>query len=130
MKKIIVFILMYVFASFVIFAVFMGVPIFNILVGIAGCYYLVKKKADEKTLKYYRIFSFGILLLVFVGSAYIAITDQYTASNLEGMFNLSFHITTLHIWMIILIGGGIFLFINDLLISKIFDKYRPQVSDV
>ena len=129
-QKIIILIALYVFVSFVVFTVFMGVPIFNILVGIAGCYYLVNKKADEKTLKYYRIFSFVILLLVFVGSAYIALTDKYTVANLEGMFNLSFHITILHIWMIILIGGSVFLFINDLLINKIFSKYKLQVSDI
>jgi len=128
-KKIIALIIIYLFASFVVFTVFMGVPIFNVLVGILGCYYLVKRNTNKKVLTYYRIFSFAVLLFVFIGSAIIALTDKYTASNLEGMFNLSFNITNLHIWMIILIGGSIFLYINDFLIRKIYSRYRLTVSD-
>jgi len=127
-KKTIALIIIYLFASFVIFTVFMGIPIFNVLIGILGCYYLVKQNTNKKVLNYYRIFSFAVLLLVFVGSAVIALTDKYTASNLEGMFNLSFNITAIHIWMIILIGGSIFLYINDFLIRKIYSRYKVLIK--
>ena len=121
-KKIIALLAMYMFVSFVVFTVFMGVPIFNVVVGILGGVYLVKQKANKKTLKYYRIFSFAILLLAFIGSAVIALTDPYTSANLEGMFNLSFQVTMLHIWLIVIIGGIIFLYFNDFFIKKIINK--------
>jgi len=126
-NKTIIFTVVYMLMSFFVFTVFMAVPIFNVGVGILGCYYLIKQKANNETLKYYRIFSFVVLLLAFIGSATFALIDEYTPANLEGMFNLSFNITTLHIWLIILIGGSVFLYINDFLIRKICNKRSSKI---
>ena len=121
-RRIIIFVAIYLLVSVAIFTIFMGVPIFNIFVGILGGYYLIKQNVNAKIWRNYRRFSFAILLAVFIVSAFLALTDKYTAANLEGMFNLNFQITTLHIWLIILVGGSSFLFANDFLISRISKK--------
>jgi len=114
----VLFILLYLFVSFSFFTVFMGVPVFNVAVGFVGALYLSKRKTKELSTKQYRLFSLAILLGVFVGSAYIALTDVHTAANLEGMLNLSFEVTLWHIWALIILGGALFLFINDVVIRK------------
>jgi len=123
-KRLVVFVLLYLFVSFAFFTVFMGVPVFNVAVGFFGALYLSKRKAKELSTSQYRLFSLVVLLGTFVGSAYYALTDTHTAANLEGMFSLNFSVTLLHIWALILLGGALFLFINDLVIRKTLNRKR------
>jgi len=113
MRGTILFVAVYLCASALVFSVFMGVPVFNVVVGLVGCLYLMKRKATRSTLERFRMFAGAVLLFVSALSAYIALTDKYTAANLEGMFHLGFHVTTLHLWMIILVGGALLLLVND-----------------
>jgi len=87
----VVFVIVYLFVSFVSFTVFMGVPVFNVAVGFVGALNLAKRESRELSDNRYRLFSLVILLGTFVGSAYIALTDTHTAANLEGMLLLSVH---------------------------------------
>ena len=112
--------LMHLFYSVCIFGFFMGVPIFNVIPGILSGIYIGRKSGinnystkvfNDKLLKY-NIFSSIVLTLICFCSAYIALTDKYTASNLEGMFNLNFHITNSMLWIIIILGAIILLLIQ------------------
>jgi len=106
----------------------MGVPIFNLAVGFLGALYLSKRKVAELSAKQYRLFSLVILLATFIGSAYLALTDTHTAANLEGMFSLNFSVTILHIWAMIIVGGALFLYLNDLVIRRTLTRQRGLVQ--
>jgi len=113
------FVAVYLGVSALVFSVFMGVPVFNVVVGLVGCLYLMKRKATRSTLDKFRLFSCAVLLFVSALSAYIALTDKYTAANLEGMFGLGFHVTAAHLWVIVLVGGGLLLLVNDVIIRAV-----------
>jgi len=113
-------ILIHLFFSVCIFGFFMGVPVFNILPGIFGAFYIanrskIQKKKEEEfkhDMRIGNIFSTIVLVGICFCSGYIAISDEYTASNLEGMFSLPFHITDCILWIIILVGGFVLLLIQ------------------
>lgn len=103
----------YIAYSIGIFGFFMGVPVFNVVLGVAAGLYVGRKmKMKNQTLDVYNReikkagrFSSAVLLFICACSAYIAINDPYTGANLKGMLNLNFEVTHLIIWMIIVIGG-------------------------
>lgn len=115
----------------------MGVPIFNIIPGILGGIYIASRSKKnnftrdrfEKQLTYSNIYSAGVLCLILISSAYIALSDEYTAANLEGMFKLQFHITDIMIWGIIIFGGILLLFLQYV-ISLIVSKKTFQNKEV
>lgn len=108
-------VLIYALYMIMIFGFFMGVPIFNIIPGILASFYMGRKmkfiKADKQmfqaSIKKVYLFSTIGLVIICIFSAYIAITDPYTVSNLEGMLNLSFKLNDMAIWAIIIFGGGV-----------------------
>jgi hypothetical protein len=98
-----------------IFGFFMGVPAFNALLGIATGWY-IGRRAKVTGAGHYRkpltkavLFSTGVLALFCAASAWLALTDRFTAANLEGMLNLGFRVTDTMIWGIILVGGALLL---------------------
>ncbi len=118
--------LMYLFYSIGMFGFFMGVPIFNIVLGIIAGIYIgrrmkvrrLKKEVFQKSLRLTAGFSFAVLLIICLSSAFIAITDPYTGANLRGMLNLSFEVTKPIILGVIIIGGALLLFIQHVLLMK------------
>ncbi len=120
-----------IFYSIVIFGFFMGLPVFNILVGIAGSYIVAKKsvlqKADkhkaEKNVKLINIISATILFLICTAAATLALGEETICQQVKGMLNLSFKVTMGMIWGIILIGGATLLslqfFISRYVASRI-----------
>lgn len=106
--------MLYAVYSIGIFGFFMGVPVFNVFPGIvAGIYVGRKLKITRQTpdafkenmLKTAR-FSSAALLVVCSCSAYLALQDPFTGANLRGMLNLSFEVTAIHIWLVIILGGA------------------------
>jgi len=112
--------LIHLFYSVCIFGFFMGVPIFNIIPGILSGIYIGRKsninnyniETFENNLRKYNLFSSIVLTFICFCSTYIAVTDKYTASNLEGMFKLNFHITNSILWIIIILGAILLLLIQ------------------
>lgn len=104
----------YVFYSICVFGFFMGVPIFNITIGIiAGVFMgrkfyhlgMAKEQLNGSILKV-SIFSASIMGLISVASAYFATKDiTDTALNLRGMFKLPFLPTAEMIIALIIFGG-------------------------
>jgi hypothetical protein len=91
----------------------MGVPIFNIFIGVLTGWYIgrrlkvakVKSEDFEIFLKKVNIFNIAFLTTICICSALIALSDPTTESNIEGMFGIPFTITHNMIWGIIIVGG-------------------------
>ena len=87
----------YLFYSAGLFGFFMGVPVFNALLGIMGGYYVgiclrfaQKDKAEvEIAARRTALFAAGMLAAVCAASWTIAYLDPSTAANINGMFHLS-----------------------------------------
>ena len=117
--------LVYLFFSIGCFGFFMGVPVFNVGLGIpAGM--LVARKAKMDGLSDDRVrreietaskVTAVYLLCIAVASACIALIDPYTAANLEGMFNLPFDVTQSMILGLI-VGGGTLLIVAQYLVTR------------
>jgi hypothetical protein len=107
----------YLFYSVGLFGMFMGVPIFNVGLALpAGCFvgaYLANQEAQppevKKTARRSSLVTTGILALICIASASIALIDPYTAGSLEGLLGLPFRVTPLMIIGLILIGGSFLL---------------------
>jgi hypothetical protein len=56
------------------------------------------------------IFTSIIILFFSIASAYLALSDPYTGSNLKGMFNLPFDVTQEMIYALIIFGGLLLVF--------------------
>ncbi len=110
----------HLFFSVCIFGFFMGVPIFNIIPGILGGIYIGRQadiknmniKTFEHNLMLSNIYSSVVLIFICFCSAYIALSDKYTASNLEGMFHLDFSLTNSMLWIIIIFGAILLLLVQ------------------
>ena len=108
-------IIIFLFYSICTFGFFMGVPVFNLMIGImAGIFVGRKLYHDKKSINEVRcnikktsIFTTVVILIISLASAFFALRDPMdTARNLEGMFHIqSFSITTQIIIGIIVIGG-------------------------
>jgi hypothetical protein len=108
------------------FGFFMGVPVFNILMGSVAGWYIGRRMSIhhnncdtfKRTLRNTSIFCLSVMTLICIASATIALTDNSTAANLEGMLNLNFEVTQrMIIWIIIV--GGLFLLISQYFLIKI-----------
>ena len=102
------------FYSVLIYGFFMGFPVFNILPGILGGYAAVKghalQKVDtpaaRKAARRINLFSFALLLLLCVSTAYLTLREPTIQSQLKSMLGLPFTVTYPMIWAAILIGGA------------------------
>ena len=114
------------FYSLMIYGLFMGFPVFNILVGIAGIYIVARsghiqhasKDILHKNAKKTHLFSFALLLLICITTAIMALSEKTIGLELKMMLDLPFDVTPGMIWTLILIGT-ILLLSCQYLISKI-----------
>ena len=108
--------MIYMFYAVGFFGFFMGVPVFNIILGIFAGVHLGRKSrhfnlSEETVNKVIRsgsLFTALVMGLICIGSAYFALKDPYTAANLRGMFKIHFEIT--HKMLLgLIVFGGVFL---------------------
>jgi len=122
----------YVFYSIMVLGFFMGVPLFNVGLGIlagrfiarVGLYKGLSKVQMDKlihsTARITTIILFGICLI----SAWIALKDPMdTAINLQGMFQLGFTVTESMVLGIVVFGGILLLIVQYILTVR-FAKYE------
>jgi hypothetical protein len=91
------FVAFYLFYSIAMFGFFMGVPIFNLILGAVGGYYVgiclryadKDKGAVERSARRTAFFTAGVLAVACIASWVIASLDASLAANIQGMFNLS-----------------------------------------
>jgi hypothetical protein len=107
----------YLFYSMGVFGFFMGVPVFNALLAIPAGFVVVEKltsaSADPQQVRrqarFTAGFTTGVLAVICLASALLALTDPYTSANLAGMFRLDFEITRGMLLFLILPGGAVLL---------------------
>ncbi len=110
----------YLFYSVGVFGFFMGVPVFNLLLGVPAGFVagsrLVHQQASYEDVRRLRrqacAFTTCVLALACALSAALALMDPYTSSNLKGMFGLPFEVTSAMIVGIIVVGGAALLFLQ------------------
>lgn len=103
----------YVFYNICVFGFFMGVPIFNLLMGFVAAYYfgtrLISKKVQPKIYSRHihqvSLFTALVMALICASSAFIALTDRFTGNNLQGMLGLDFEVTQAMIYVLVFVGG-------------------------
>jgi hypothetical protein len=111
---------LYLFYSTGVFGFFMGVPIFNVLLAIPAGFVVAAKLAAEtadkqRVRRIARLtarFTTGVMVVICLASATLALSDPYTSANLEGMFRLNFEFTRGMLIALITIGGAVLLACN------------------
>lgn len=104
----------YVFYSVCIFGFFMGVPVFNVALGLPAGFFVGRGLAHsgagtarmQRVASQAAIFTTSVLGLVCIASAWFALASPSTASDLQGMLGLPFQVTPAMIIALILIGGA------------------------
>jgi magnesium-transporting ATPase (P-type) len=121
---------LYILGNVFIYGMFMGFPVFNILMGIvAGYYYgrkiLVKNTASpqrETLIRNVSLFTALIMVFLCLSSAYIGLREKTIGEELQGMFRLGFVPQKGLIIAGIIIGGAMLItaqyYITRLTISK------------
>ena len=103
----------YVFYHICVFGFFMGVPVFNVFLGLIAGYYFgnkiisnkVQPEMQSKQINKVSIFTALIMTMICVSSGIIGLTDKNTANNIQGMLGLDFEITQTMILSLVFIGG-------------------------
>jgi hypothetical protein len=125
-----------VFYSILIYGFFMGLPVFNALVGIAGAYIVGRKcvlrgdgrQAIQKSARRVNLFSFILLLLVCVCTALLALGEATIESEVQGMLGLEFEVTRGMIWAIILVGGALLLAFQYGISRLVFRRFEKKAA--
>jgi hypothetical protein len=120
----------YLFYSICVFGFFMGVPIFNLGLALPAGFVIGARLASQDTLparvktvaRQTALFTTVIMFGICLASALLALTDPYTAANLEGMLGLHFQLTQTMIVGIILVGGLMLLILQWYLITITIQK--------
>ena len=110
--------------SVFLYGFFMGVPVFIVCMGLVAGWYVgrrshihgIEKPVFRKLLARTQLWCAFVLFVACLASAYIALSDPYTAQNLTGMLSLSFTLTKGMIWGIVLVGGAAQLFLQWLFV--------------
>lgn len=113
--------LIYVFYSIMTLGFFMGVPVFNLFLGILAARFMIRvglyqaftdsemKLMIHDTAKFVTVVLVGICII----SALIAIKDPLdTAINIQLMLNLGFEVTPLMVYGLIILGGSILVYLQ------------------
>ncbi len=118
----------------VLFGVFMGVPVFNVLPGIMYAFLYgmgLSEYKDNGILKkkHSMLITISIVLLaVFCASAYIALKDPYTGDNLKGMLGLNNTVSQRNIVLIIIGGGSVLLLLQLYFANKLFSRGIKKIK--
>jgi hypothetical protein len=103
----------FLFYSVGIFGMFMGVPVINAALAIPAGFVVGSRLADEVADQQHvrtasrrtAWFTTGVLALICISSAILALSSPSTASDLHGMLKLGFEVTQGMIIGLILVGG-------------------------
>jgi hypothetical protein len=109
------FMLVYLFYSACLFGFFMGVPVFNLVMGLVGGYYTGlclrytgKDKAEvEAQANRTGLFAAAVLAVFCVISLVLASQEQSLAAEIQSMFDLSADVSRENILMVSGIGGAV-----------------------
>lgn len=123
--------------SILIYGFFMGFPVFNSIVGIFGCYILAKRgvvssaprDAIFKDEKHIRWVSTGILFLLCICTALLALREDTICAQVRGMLGLPFEVSIGMVWALILFGGASLLLFQNLASRAVINRTIKNDSD-
>lgn len=123
-------VVIYGFYSICLFGFFMGVPVFQVFLGMLAGYYWSKrllfltkpKETFKSEIKRISGFSAFIMTIICLCSATIALIDNYTIANLTGMLHLPFEMTKTHLVLLIVLGGVFLVYAQYWLTMKVMVK--------
>jgi hypothetical protein len=134
----------YVIYSIGAFGFFMGVPAFNLLLALPAGFLLGGRLARQhaprdqaqRTARSASAFTTAVLAAACAASAWLALSDPFTAGNLEGMLGLGFQVTRPMVLGLILLGGSALLaaewWLTGAVVqwahSKLQAQHQPQAS--
>ncbi len=109
-----IWVVIYLFYSLGVVGLFMGVPVFNVVLAIPAGFVaggrLAHELADSGRVRAEArqtcILTTALLAIICAASAFIALASPSTPADLEGMLGLPFTVTPPMIWGIILVGGA------------------------
>ena len=112
--------LVFFFYNVQIFGVFMGFPVFTLLMAVPAGLYIGRRLQFEKssfekvTSQAHNIslFTGAVMLANCVATGWIGLTQEGVTSGIQGMFRLGFEVTRPMLWMITLIGGTLLIFLQ------------------
>ena len=122
----------YFFYNIGIYGLFMGFPVFNVLMGLAAGYYYGRKIEFENVpidkrpllIKKVSLFSAAIMTFFCISSALIALMDKTTGENVRLMMGLNFEITKTMLLILIFVGGFV------LIVSKYFITKLTMIKTI
>ncbi|MDD4857620.1 MAG: hypothetical protein PHD74_05880 [Candidatus Krumholzibacteria bacterium] len=105
--------IIYIYVSVITYAVFMGVPVFNLLPGaVAGLYIGRRLRHDgvtgdaaARTIRGIGLFAAGVIACAAASSAFIALRDPYTGMDIGRMLHMRFSVTRSMLVGLIAVGG-------------------------
>ena len=103
----------YIFHNVIIYGLFMGFPVFNLVMGVVAGYYFgrrinyknITSGQREIIIKKVSLFSGLIMLIICISSGLIALSEKTIGSELQNMLGLGFVVTKGMIIGTIIIGG-------------------------
>jgi len=115
--------MIYLIYNVFVYGFFMGLPVFNVFMGLLAGYYFgnricfnkVELEKYPKLINQVTKFAGLIMTFICISSGYLAIYDNGAAGMIQNVLGLSFEVTRSMLWGIVLIGGLILIFTNILL---------------
>ena len=103
----------YVFYNIVLFGMFMGLPVLNVLLGLPAGFYMgnrvvfnsVPVNQYQAITKHVSLFTGFMMLLICTASAIIGLREEGIGQTIQSMLGVSFEITKPMVWGIVLLGG-------------------------
>lgn len=103
----------YLFYSIGLYGFFMGVPVFNFLMGLFAGYYMGLRTLEEQRapaeaeqiFKRTGLFASSIMAIACCASIWLAATDATTVANINGMFALQQPLSQSNILLLSAVGG-------------------------
>jgi hypothetical protein len=115
--------LIYLVYNVFAYGFFMGLPVFNVFLGLLAGYYFgnricfnkVESEKHSKLINQVSMFAGLIMTFVCISSGFLAIYDNGAAGMIQDVLGLSFEVTRSMLWGIVLIGGLTLILANILL---------------
>jgi len=113
----------YILYNIFVYGFFMGLPVFNVFLGLLAGYYFgnwiayhkINPEKHLKLLNQVSLFTGLIMTFVCISSGFLAIHDKGAAGMIQHILGLPFEVTSLMLWGIVLAGGLTLILINILL---------------
>jgi ABC-type uncharacterized transport system fused permease/ATPase subunit len=113
----------YVIYNILVYGFFMGLPVFNVFLGLFAGYYFgnricfknVESEKHSKLINQVSLFSGLIMTLICISSGFLALVHNEAAGMIKEVLGLGFEVTKIMVWGIVLIGGLALILINILL---------------